>query len=275
MKFYHNSVGETGYEFDIMGYKKLAQFVDSNGFYRKSRLGDSSEFVGAQIIGIPYLIPVRHGYARRLGIIELLQVLSAYFDERHIEKAAPKLLYSYGLTHAYGIKIAQQLENVIEQLKADQNTRRAMIYIGKPEDGYEIEKPCVQNFQFIAEGPELNLIADIRSWDLVSGFPYDYVVMSGVLQIVSQLVGLMPGLIIANVGSAHIYKKDSYKIDSIVASEFFAMQVDFDSLRTVREWAMDELNNMEEWKTLGAPKAIYRKGLRTNEEFIREFIGTE
>lgn len=278
MKFFHYSVGLTGNEFNVDGYGKLVDFVSRYGSDRASRLGSSQEFVGAQIIGVPYVIPTRWGYARRLGIVEFLQVLSGYFDERHLEKVAPKLLYTYGLTHAYGIKIAQQLEKVVEQLKEHPDSRRAMIYIGKPEDGYEVEKPCVQNFQFISEefpgSRELNLIADIRSWDLVSGFPYDWVVMGGILQVVSHLTGMVPGRIIANAGSAHVYQSDMHKIHDIGNFEFFEMLVRFPNFRQAREWAMDELNRIDEWKSLGAPAAISRIALPHNAAFLDAFLQT-
>ena len=243
---------------------EIYEVIVQTGDKQDSRLGAVREILGAGLPSSSFSQPYRPGMARRLGFVELLQVISGYFDERHISKAAPSLRYPYGPTHAYGIKIYQQLGKVVEQLETNKGTRRAMVHIGKPEDGQELEKPCMQSIQYLERDDHLLSFVYARSWDLVSGAPYDIMVMNGLNQMVANIIGLKPGVCHYYAVSAHVYTevwneiKGRYKIDLLndvsPFPDFFRLPV-FDTLLQYREWAIDQLNDLDNWEK-GLPKGV-------------------
>lgn len=225
--------------------------VYSRGIPSKSRLGDVYELFGATIEVESGLLPYRPGMSLRLAFIELLQVISGYFDERKIKEAAPNLKTEYGLTHAYGIKIAQQVPGVINQLRKSPGTRRAMIHIGKPEDGFETEKPCMQSYQFYKINGHLQNIVYARSSDLILGLPYDLIVAGGINQMVANLAGIPVGNVTLFAATGHVYKDLFHNImlgnleKKSAWPEFFYLPR-LDTFRQYREWAIDCLN--EGWE---------------------------
>lgn len=234
---------------------ELVQFILDTSYEHESRLGITSEIIGATLVFQQNDIPYRIGMTRRLGIVELLQVLSGYFDERHIAKVAPNLKYKYGLTHAYGIKIFHQLPKVINQLADNPETRRAILYIGKPEDGQEEEKPCMQMLQFQIRDKHLYTSVYARSWDAVSGLPYDVMVINGLSQVIGNLLDLYMGFTIFHIGSLHVYheawseilKNHADKILRPMPYNSFLIQKYFNKFNEVREWAINQLNNVDTW----------------------------
>lgn len=239
--------------------RDLVIYIQQNGEFQTSRLGPVHEILNAQIT-IPSDSGIyRPGMAPRLGLVEMLQVVSGYFDERLLKEVAPNLLYDYGLVHAYGIKIAQQLPNVINQLRNNPSTRRAIVYIGKPEDGYEVEKPCMQMLQFQIRNGQLYTSVYVRSWDVVSGLPYDVVVMNGLAQIVAAMTETNALETTFMVASAHVYLESWQNVvrrfsDRLSVKKFQTYKIDQTKIpydlrkfEGWRRWAMDGLNDLHKW----------------------------
>ena len=178
-----------------------------------------------------------------------------YFDDRHIKKVVPKLAYPYGHANAYGQKVSQQLPYVIQQLIDYPDTRRAVLHIGKAEDGQEHTKPCMQTVQFQIRNGKLHTTVFARSWDVLSGLPYDSILMQGVCQIMAKLLGrsVEPGPVTFMASSLHVYsdawdrhdiRPGTYKIP------WNSVEIvrDFEDFDDVRNWAHDELNSIDEWE---------------------------
>lgn len=241
----------------------LFKYFLEHGTEFDSRLGPTFELLGATMRFPASMVPYRPGMVRRLGYVELLQVLSGYFDERHLKKAAPGLRYPYGHVHAYGTKIYQQLPNVIKQLKENPESRRAMIHIGKPEDGYETDKPCMQSYQFMVRSGRLYSFLYARSWDIVSGLPYDVMTVNGVAQAIAKLLDVSFSTTTVFAASAHLYvgsfndmlARHADKLGGEPPFKWSYIRQGFSSLDDVRMWAMDQLNDMDNWKH-GTPKGI-------------------
>lgn len=250
---------------------EILNHIYKNGEVFDSRIGMTTEMMNFRMKTTPTEIVYRPGMSRSLGFVEVLQVLSGYFDERQLRSVAPNLLYDYGITHAYGIKIAHQIPKVIDQLKNNPGTRRAIIYIGKPEDGFEEEKPCIQSIQFLIRKNSLHATVFVRSWDVISGLPYDTMVVGALTQIIADFMDLDYGKITWNATSAHYYDvtfdkmikdfsskpKDKDGKIKIPYSSFF-VDVRFETWNDVREWAIDQLNRIEFWIG-GVPDGIFSK----------------
>ncbi len=225
-----------------------------------SRLGPMYEEIGWQATFLMGEVPYRKGFNPNLARVEALQILSGTFDDRLFDKVA-NLVVPWTIDQAYGYKLALQLPKVLKQLIEAQSTRRAILHIGQPNDGYENEKPCIQTYQFLVRGGELNMVLFARSWDLVLGLPYDIAVAGIIGQVFAYLLNLNPGKISCFASSGHVYEKDVhlvkdkssryYIIHDIIqalankegANEYWDLGLTLDWSQ-ICHWAIDILNKV-------------------------------
>lgn len=239
--------------FEFASALELGRFIVKMGERQPSRIGLTYEELNSTVAFKRNEIAYRPGMARRLGMVEILQFWSGYFDERHITKVVPKLAYPYGHANAYGQKVSQQLPFVIQQLVDWPGSRRAILHIGKPEDGQERTKPCMQSVQFQIRDGKLFTTVFARSWDVLSGLPYDSILMQGVAQIMAKLVGASPATVTFMASSLHVYEEAWARFGDTPAGSYKlpwnAVEIvrDFEDFDDVRNWAMDELNRIDEW----------------------------
>ena len=117
---------------------------------------------------------------------------------------------------AYGPRLRNwvgfdQVTNVVNQLKADNNTRQAVIIILDPViDLAEKTKdiPCNDLLQFIHRDGELHMSCYVRSNDLNWGFPYDVFHWTMLQEMIATELGFDVGEYNHFIGSMHIYDKD-------------------------------------------------------------------
>lgn len=197
------------FDSDFLNYKKTLYNLLQQGATRESRLGDSYEIVGYSLKFPTGQLFYKKGMLRLLGWYEAVEVVSGNFNSRNFKLIAPKLKYPYHVNDSgYGIRLAPQMETVVKQLQTNPESRRAIAHIGQPIDTGEQRKPCVDSYQWLIRGDKLDMIASIRSWDMVTGFVYDTMVMGVMNSIMANLIHCQPGIIHCHAGSAHVYKKD-------------------------------------------------------------------
>ena len=101
-----------------------------------------------------------------------------------------------------------QLQDVIEQINSNPDSRRLLVTAWNPEDIHPERAalpPCHVLFQFyVAEG-ELSLQLYQRSGDIFLGVPFNISSYSLLLHIVAHLTNLEVGEFIHTLGDAHIY----------------------------------------------------------------------
>jgi thymidylate synthase len=106
-----------------------------------------------------------------------------------------------------------QLNKMIEQLKKNPTTRRALIvqYDINDIDNYGLDTPCniVLNFH-VGPTQELNMTVFARSIDLVYGFCNDQYCFSRLQDDVANKLGLVIGTSHYFITNLHVYKKHWY-----------------------------------------------------------------
>lgn len=124
----------------------------------------------------------------------------------------------FDYTYSERINYSSQLDNAIAALKDDENTRRAMIMIFRPEDtnessGFQTRIPCSISYQFLIRNNKLMVIYYIRSNDYFKHFPIDiWLTQAMQMYICDQLQDVYPGLKVGSLnyyaGSLHAYNED-------------------------------------------------------------------
>jgi thymidylate synthase len=121
----------------------------------------------------------------------------------------------------YGPRVSAQIFEVAEELADNRDTRRAFISVldgmndNKLLSGLRhgelptVEYPCTIGFQFdVNDDNDLNMTVIMRSQNMISVWPYDYLIALKLLHKMVYYTGYNVGTITGIVISAHIYERD-------------------------------------------------------------------
>jgi thymidylate synthase len=108
-------------------------------------------------------------------------------------------------TYTYGSRITPSIMPVIEMLRQVKTTNHAIIEIGKNDDLWLNDPPCLRVLAWKVVENKLNLTSYWRSWDLAFGFPMNMGGLQLLNEWVAEEVGLPTGALVAFSDGAHIY----------------------------------------------------------------------
>lgn len=197
--------------------QKYYEDVLNHGTKAKPRGLETVQLLDQSFWFYPGQVYVRPHINLAIGFVELLQFISGSFDIEPFKIVAPNArLDLFTGQSAYGPRVVNQLPRVIDELRKDQDTRRAVMMIAHPTDTPET-LPCTLSMQFqIYEDKDqhafyLSTIVNMRSSDLMWGIPTDIIQFGGMALMVAQCVGAIPSTCVVNAGNAHIYDKTKLK----------------------------------------------------------------
>lgn len=134
-----------------------------------------------------------------------------------------------------------QLQNVIDQIKSNPDSRRLLVVAWNPED---IDKmalpPCHYAFQFEVYDGKLSLMWNQRSVDVGLGLPFNIASYALLVHIVANMCDLEVGELIMSGADVHIYENH---VDDL--SEVFSRE-----LRPLPKLVMPEIRSLSELRNL-------------------------
>jgi len=100
-----------------------------------------------------------------------------------------------------------QIKNLINELKANPDSRRLMVSAWNVGDlDKMILPPCHYGFQcYVREGKYLSLMWNQRSVDTFLGLPFNIASYALLLEIIAKEVNMVPDELIGNLGDTHLY----------------------------------------------------------------------
>jgi len=122
---------------------------------------------------------------------------------------------------AYGPRISDQLDYILECFKNDINTRQAIIQIWRESPKKSKDIPCTLCFQFLHNNGKLDMIATMRSNDAWLGLPYDFFNFTMIQNYISFLLNLKVGRYTHQAGSEHIYSEHFDKVNLLISEPAF------------------------------------------------------
>ena len=148
-----------------------------------------------------------------------------------------------------------QIQNLIEQLKTNPDSRRLMVNawnVGELDN--MTLPPCHYGFQCYVSNGKLSLMWNQRSVDTFLGLPFNIASYGMLLLLLCEEVGLKPGELIGNFGDTHLYSnhieqakeqisRDSFDLPTIKLSNVDILNGEFDY----------ELNDYKYHPTIKAP----------------------
>lgn len=227
MKKYDYNTQVHGFSFDELFVDALKQIV-KDGKWNKPRGMSCKEIIAPQLILYKQDQPISLLRARKLnrafGIVEMFTYLS--------QVSKPDVLVKYNknignfineatgdFDAPYGKRIAtgNQLEYCYKTLKSDPDSRRAVIMIHQPEDCRETkDSACTLSLQFLIRDGKLDLIATMRSNDIILGMCYDIPAFTFIQTVMAFWLDVSVGRYIHQPGSLHFYQEFSPMVDDCI-----------------------------------------------------------
>lgn len=188
---------------------------------------NEGNIVSCRDISLPYLFGEMTWY---LAGSESMAFISKFASMwKHISDDGVTSNSAYGniMFHRHGFN---QVETVIELLKADPDSRRALINFNVPNPNVITTKdePCTVMLQFLIRDGRLNCTGVMRSNDIWYGLPYDIAFFTGVQKYIAEELYIDVGIYTHFATSLHVYEKDLEKIKKVVENEDYKkIEVDF------------------------------------------------
>jgi thymidylate synthase len=128
-----------------------------------------------------------------------------------------------GLTFfgAYGPRLVEQLDYVVEKLKSDKDTRQAGLTLWRPNPPQTKDVPCTVAMFFNIRDGKLNAHVFMRSSDVWLGVPYDVFNFSMIAHLICCRLGggvYEPGSLHLTAASRHLYLRDMDKARECLAA---------------------------------------------------------
>lgn len=155
------------------------------------------------------------GVDYRLATAEAMAYLAGWDDVEWLERFRP----GYGqfsddgetLHGAYGRRLRTNLDIAVERLRADPDSRQAVVNIWDSVIDSQPSKdlPCNTLVHLLLREGALHLFVHVRSQDAVWGLPYDHDAWWLVLKALAPCVGATPGSLTQYIDSLHVYTRDA------------------------------------------------------------------
>lgn len=115
--------------------------------------------------------------------------------------------YQNSRNMCYHLITEDQVDNVINEIKNNPNSRRLLVSAWNPVDLNNcVLPPCHVLYQFDVDRDKLSLIWFQRSVDCGTGLPFNIASYALLLHIVARMTGKIPHELIGSLGNTHIYK---------------------------------------------------------------------
>lgn len=199
------------------GYGSLLEEVKSFGDEVSPRGMISREFrpLVVQLTDPARCVVGRRKFSHAFMWLEIAQLISGTYQPELIKAVSPnaaRLINAYG---AYGPRVKEQMLEVEEELRRAPDSRRCVVYVGRPDDlryskGYDVEHldmPCTLTWQFLRRHERLDMIVNMRSWDLVWGLSYDVPMFASMQMALAASLNLDVGDYVHMAGSGHLYER--------------------------------------------------------------------
>lgn len=210
----------------VNGYVDLVKHVLEHGKEAAPRGMKTREIEDAviRIDDVRNTLPlgVGRGTVPGIGAVEACQLIAGVSTPDLVIAIGPQFknyAEDNGIFHgAYGLRTKNQYGKIVERLKADPDTRQAVVTIWNPElDLLEKKRdyPCTILHQFRIRDNKLNMTVFMRSNDVWLGAAYDFFQFTRVQLAMANILGVEPGKYVHHVGSLHIYEQHYESADKL------------------------------------------------------------
>ena len=194
-------------------FKQIASDILKNGKISSPRGKETKQCIGATVILNPQDTMIRNKQRKMNYVFSLVQKM-VYTSGNGLYAG---ILDWYNSKYSYyedGVdignycwRIMPQLRRTVNLLHDDPDSRQAVISIYNNLFDQRVTKdtPCTLSLQFLIRDGQLDMIATMRSNDLLWGFSYDINQFSFIQKLIRMFLNVQVGVYIHHSNSLHIY----------------------------------------------------------------------
>lgn len=158
-----------------------------------------------------YLLGELFWYFRGDNSLKFISEFSSFWNHLSDDGETCNSAYGYILQHKFGFN---QIEKVIELLKRDPGSRRAVLNINTPNEQMieTKDEPCTIAIQFFIRNEQLNCTVMMRSNDIWFGLPYDVAFFTELQKYIAKRLNVPTGTYTHIDVSLHLYPRDFDKL---------------------------------------------------------------
>ena len=193
-------------------------------------------------ISLPYLVGEMLWYWQSRNDTEFIGKFAPLWKNITDDGKTNNSAYGYILQQKYGFN---QLETIIELLKDDSKSRRAVLNINVPNQNVQSTKdePCTIALNLFIRDGKLHCTGIMRSNDIIFGLTYDITYFTQIQKYIASRLNIPTGSYTHFATSMHFYDKDYEKIVKIANGNLDTIddRVNLDLLLSNK--MIDTLNN--------------------------------
>lgn len=226
-----------------IAYREVVRVVKKDGHATSPRGHDTIEVSGALItLTNPYdALPT--GTGRRLNVslcvAEFLHLVAGEDDPAFLIKVAPHYASFVDpatgrLRGSYGRRVRGQMEDAVEKLRLDPQTRQATVTFWDPfldQKAGEHDYPCIVAAGWQLVHGQLDAFAEMRSNDVWLGLPGDMFMMTQLQLTIAHILGVTPGWYRHYDRSLHLYARDFDRAGDLVEDDTLDWEPTFTGLK--------------------------------------------
>lgn len=166
-------------------------------------------------MSLPYVCGELLWYLRGSNDVKFISKFGSMWERLSDDGLTNNSAYGYILKYKHGFN---QIEKMVELLKKDPLSRRAVININVPNPNVieTRDEPCTIALQFLLRDGKLHCTGMMRSNDIWFGLPYDIVFFTTIQKIIADKLGVEYGTYTHFATSLHMYDRDRSKIEEIL-----------------------------------------------------------
>lgn len=217
-------------------------------------------------ISLPYLIGEMLWYWQSRNDTEFIGKFAPLWKNITDDGVTNNSAYGYILQQKYGFN---QLETIIDLLKEDPTSRRAVLNINVPNKnvGPTHDEPCTIALNLFIRDGKLNCTGIMRSNDVIFGLTYDITYFTQIQKYVASRLNVPVGSYTHFATSMHFYDKDYDKIVKIANGNLDTInnRVDLDLLlsnkmiNTLNDYVDNEFTDKKEFENKCKKLGIIKK----------------
>ena len=200
-------------------YLRIIEDILDHGYYANNRTGIATYKLPHQMMQFnlaeEFPILTTKFVAFKTAIKELLWIWQLQSnDVRQLQAMNVKVWDEWmredgTIGKAYGYQIAKykQLDNLLDMLKNDPQSRRMIVTLWNIEDLPDMAlQPCAYETLWDVTDGRLNCMLVQRSGDMGLGVPFNTAQYAALVHMIAHVSGLQPGLFTHIINNAHIYE---------------------------------------------------------------------
>jgi thymidylate synthase len=152
-----------------------------------------------------------------------LAFIQHYISKYSLESEDEQSVYGgYGPRLFNHRKSINQVGNILNLLRKNESTRRAVIQLLDAEDiiFHHKEIPCTCALQFFIRENKLHMFTMMRSNDAFIGLPHDIFTFTMIQEIIARALNIEVGIYNHAVGSLHLYESHKDKAEAYLSEGF-------------------------------------------------------